>query len=149
MTMLKTVSAALLAVSVIAAPALAANPGKTAQPPTAKTAQPPTAETGAKTAAKTAAQAPAIKGGEVKTGALNANAKMNHQHHYRYHHHKKITALKSHTKPGFKNAAKGPTTKTPVIKKTHAAKVETNKVQANKSHSKVSFKHASFTAKRG
>jgi len=137
MTMLKTVSAALLAVSVIAAPALAANPGKTVQPPAAKTAD------------KTAAQAPAIKGGEVKTGALNANAKMNHQHHYRYHHHKKITALKSHTKPGFKNAAKGPTTKTPVIKKTHAAKVETNKVQANKSHSKVSFKHASFTAKRG
>jgi len=137
MTMLKTISAALLAVSVIAAPALAANPGKTVQPPAAKTAD------------KTAAQAPAIKGGEVKTGALNANAKMNHQHHYRYHHHKKITALKSHTKPGFKNAAKGPTTKTPVIKKTHAAKVETNKVQANKSHSKVSFKHASFTAKRG
>jgi len=137
MTMLKTVSAALLAVSVIAAPALAANPGKTVQPPAAKTAD------------KTAAQAPAIKGGEVKTGALNANAKMNHQHHYRYHHHKKITALKSHTKSNFKNAAKGPTTKTPAIMKTHAAKAETNKVQANKSHSKVSLKHAAFTAKRG
>jgi len=133
MTMLKTISAALLAVSVIAAPALAANPGKTVQPP----------------AAKTAAQAPAIKGGEVKTGALNANAKMNHQHHYRYHHHKKITALKSHTKPVFKNAAKSPTTKTPVIKKTHAAKVETNKVQANKSHSKVSFKRTAPATKRG
>ena len=143
--MLKTISAALLAVSVIAAPALAANPGKTEQPPAAKTAQTPAA----KTAAKTAAQAPAIKGGEVKTGALNANAKMNHQHHYRYHHHKKITALKSHTKSSFKNAAKGPTTKTPAIKKTHAAKAETNKVQANKSHSKVSLKHAAFTAKRG
>jgi len=143
--MLKTISAALLAVSVIAAPALAANPGKTEQPPAAKTAQTPAA----KTAAKTAAQAPAIKGGEVKTGALNANAKMNHQHHYRYHHHKKITALKSHTKSSFKNAAKGPTTKTPAINKTHAAKAETNKVQANKSHSKVSFKHAAFTAKRG
>jgi len=137
--MLKTISAALLAVSVIAAPALAANPGKTVQPPAAKTAD--------KTADKTAAQAPAIKGGEVKTGALNANAKMNHQHHYRYHHHKKITALKSHAKSSFKNAA--PTTKTPAIKKTHAAKAETNKVQANKSHSKVSLKHAAFTAKRG
>jgi hypothetical protein len=146
MAMLKTISAALLAVSVIAAPALAANPGKTVQPPTAKTA--------AETAAKTAAQAPAIKGGEAKTGALNANAKMNHQHHYRYHHHKKITALKSHTKSSFKNAAKDPTTKTPAIKKTYAAKAETNKAQtnkaqANKSHSKVSFKHAAFTAKRG
>jgi len=139
--MLKTISAALLAVSVIAAPALAANPGKTEQPLAAKTAD--------KTADKTAAQAPAIKGGEVKTGALNANAKMNHQHHYRYHHHKKITALKSHAKSSFKNAAKGPTTKTPAIKKTHAAKAETNKVQANKSHSKVSLKHAAFTAKRG
>ncbi|WP_245283498.1 His-rich protein BRANT [Bradyrhizobium sp. URHD0069] len=39
MTMLKTISAALLAVSVLAAPALAAGSGKTTQAPAAKTAQ--------------------------------------------------------------------------------------------------------------
>jgi hypothetical protein len=137
MTMLKRMSAALLAVSVIAAPALAANAGKTAQPPAANTAQ-----------------APAIKGGDVKTGAPNANAKMNYQHHYRHHHHKKITALKGRTNSSFKNAAKSPSVKTPAIKKTHAAKVQTNKTltnktPTNKSHSKVSFKDAAFTAKRG
>jgi len=120
--MLKKISAALLAVSVIAAPALAANAGKTVQPPAAKTAQ-----------------APAVKGGEVKSGTLNANAKMNHHHQYRHQHHKKVSALKARTKTGFK---------TPAIKKTHAARVQTDKIQTNKSHSKVSFKHAA-AAKRG
>jgi hypothetical protein len=37
--MLKTISAALLAVSVLAAPALAAGPAKTTQAPTAKSEQ--------------------------------------------------------------------------------------------------------------
>jgi hypothetical protein len=62
--MLKTISAALLAVSVLAAPAMAAGTGKT--------------------------QAPAIKAGQVKASVLNANARMDrHHHHYRHfrHHH--------------------------------------------------------------
>jgi hypothetical protein len=62
-TMLKTISATLLAVSVLAAPAMAASSGRTAH-------------------------APVIKG-QMKTSAkasvLNANARMGH--HYRYHHH--------------------------------------------------------------
>jgi hypothetical protein len=72
--MLKTISAALLAVSVLAAPAMAANSGKTAQ-------------------------APVIKAGQAKTGALNANAKMGRHHvkHVRHHRpHKKMSALKTH-----------------------------------------------------
>jgi hypothetical protein len=62
-TMLKTISAALLAVSVLAAPAMAAGTGKTAP-------------------------APVIKAVQVKTSVLNANAKMVHRHHahHRYHH---------------------------------------------------------------
>jgi hypothetical protein len=66
-TMLKTISAALLAVSVIAAPALAA--GKTAKAPVTKTQQ--------------------VK--QIKPTALNANAKMG-RHHVR---HKHMHALKT------------------------------------------------------
>ncbi len=72
--MLKTISAALLAVSVLAAPAMAAGSGKTTQ-------------------------APVIKAGQVKTGVLNANAKMGRHHakHVRHHRsHKKMSALKAH-----------------------------------------------------
>ena len=80
--MLKTISAALLAVSVLAAPALAA--GQAANQ------------------AKKTAQAPIIKSGQVKQvkpSVLNANAKMGHHHvrytsHHRYHKH--VGALKSH-----------------------------------------------------
>jgi hypothetical protein len=69
--MLKTISAALLAVSVIAAPAMAASSDKTAQAPAAKT-------------------------GTVKPSALNANAKMGHHKHFRHHRsHKHMSALKS------------------------------------------------------
>jgi hypothetical protein len=72
-TMLKTISAALLAVSVLAAPALAA---------TSKTTQ-----------------APVTKSASVKQGALNANAKMG-RHHVKYsrHHrfHKKMATGKAH-----------------------------------------------------
>ena len=56
--MLKTISAALLAVSVLAAPALAAGTGKTTQAPVTKAAQ-------------------------VKPSVLNANAKMG-RHHVRH-----------------------------------------------------------------
>ncbi len=72
--MLKTISAALLAVSMFAAPALAAGSGKTTQ-------------------------APAAKASQVKPGVLNAKAKMGRHHvkHVRHHRaHKKMSALKTH-----------------------------------------------------
>ena len=71
--MLKTISAALLAVSVLAAPVMAASADKTAQ-------------------------APATKSVQVKPSVLNANAKMgrHHRHHSQHRSHKKMTALKTH-----------------------------------------------------
>ena len=83
-TMLKTISAALVAASVLAAPALAAAPGKTVRAPVNKTMQ-----------------APAIKADQNKSKALNANARMDSHHkHYRHHrHHKHIGLLKTHAKP--------------------------------------------------
>jgi hypothetical protein len=67
-TMFKTISAALLAVSVLAAPAMAAGPGRTTH-------------------------APVIKAVHVKPNVLNANARMGHHHkhfhhHYRFHRHR-------------------------------------------------------------
>jgi hypothetical protein len=84
--MLKTLSAALLAVSVIAAPALAADSVKTAQAPAAKTTQAPAA---------------------IKPSVMNANAKMghHHKHHRHHHHHGKMGALKTHSKVGLKQVA--------------------------------------------
>jgi len=70
--MFKTISAALLAVSVLAAPAMAT--GRTSH-------------------------APAIKTAQAKHSVLNANAKMGRHHHKhaRHHHaHKRIGALKKH-----------------------------------------------------
>jgi hypothetical protein len=80
-TMLKTISAALLAVSVLAAPAFAAS-GKTA---------------------------PAVKPTAAKTSLLNAHARMGKHHHkyvrnYRHRHHN-VGAIKTHAKVGFKHAA--------------------------------------------
>ena len=75
--MLKTISAALLAVSVLAAPAMAAGPAKTAQTPVIK-AEP-------------------VK--QVKPSVLNANARMGRHHvkHVRHHRsHKHMGALKTH-----------------------------------------------------
>jgi hypothetical protein len=73
-TMLKTISAALLAVSVLAVPALAAGQGNIAQAPATKAQQ--------------------VK--LVKTSMLNANASMK-RHHGRHHrHHKHMGALKKH-----------------------------------------------------
>ena len=72
--MLKTISAALLAVSMLAAPAMAAGSGKTMQ-------------------------APAVKATQVKPSALNANAKMGRHHVKHVRHHgsrKKMSALKTH-----------------------------------------------------
>jgi hypothetical protein len=89
-TMLKTISAALVAVSVLAAPALAGAPGKTAQAPANKTVQAPVNKT---------TPAPVIKA-EGKSKALNANARMGGDHkHYRHHrHHKHIGLHKTHAK---------------------------------------------------
>jgi hypothetical protein len=87
--MLKTITAALVAVSVLAAPALAGTPGKTAQAPANKTQAPVNKST----------QAPVIKA-EGKSKALNANAKMDRHHkHYRHHRqHKHIGLHKTHAK---------------------------------------------------
>jgi len=70
--MLKTISAALLAISVLAAPAMAATAAKTAPAPITKTAQ-----------------APVIKSVKAKPSVLNANARMGRHHHgfHRYHRH--------------------------------------------------------------
>jgi hypothetical protein len=81
--MLKTISAALLAVSVLAAPAMAASSDKTAQAPATKSVQVKPSVLNAK---------------QVKPNALNANAKMSRHHRHHSHHrsHKKMTALKTH-----------------------------------------------------
>lgn len=72
-TMLKTISAALLAVSVLAAPALAADKSKTASAPVVKTEQ--------------------VK--QLKPSVRNANARM-HRHVRHFRHHKHMGALKTH-----------------------------------------------------
>jgi hypothetical protein len=88
--MFKTISAALLAVSVLAAPALAATSGKTSAATSNKTSQ-----------------APVIKAEQAKSKVqnakvLNANAKMGHHRQYRHHrHHKHMGALKTHASPKF------------------------------------------------
>jgi hypothetical protein len=74
--MLKTISAALLAISVIAAPAMAAGIAKTT--PVSKTAA-------AAPVAKTA-QAPAINAVKAKPSVMNSNARMG-RHHHRFHRH--------------------------------------------------------------
>ena len=75
-TMLKTISTALLAVSVLAAPAMAAGQGKTAQTPVIKSEQTK----------------------QVKPSVLNAKASMGHHHQHLRHHrfHKRMGALKTH-----------------------------------------------------
>ena len=82
--MFKTISAALLAVSVLAAPALAASPAKSTQAPVTKTTT----------------QAPVIKAEPSKSKFFNANARMDRHHkHYRHHrHHKHIGLHKTHAK---------------------------------------------------
>ena len=88
--MLKTISAALLAVSVLAAPAFAAGQSKTTQAPAIKAEQ-----------AK-----------QVKPNLLNANARMGHHHeHFRHHRfHRHMGALKPHqvSKVAIKHAAPAP-----------------------------------------
>ena len=79
--MFRTISAALLAVSVLAAPALAGSPGKSTH-------------------------APVIKVEQSKSKFFNANARMG-RHHHKYHHkhlrhhrhHKHIGMLRTHGTP--------------------------------------------------
>lgn len=76
--MLKTISAALLALSVIAAPALAAETGKTATN-----------------------TAPVIKSEQLPAKVANANAKMGRHHykpvrHHRHHKHMGMLKVKAH-----------------------------------------------------
>jgi len=88
--MLRTISAALLAVSVIVAPALAETAAKTTPAPVGKTNQAPVNKT---------AQAPVIKADQSKSKVMNANAKMGYHKHYRHHrHHKHMGAYKVHAK---------------------------------------------------
>ena len=87
--MLKTISAALLAVSVVAAPALAETSGKTTQAPV-KIVQAPVNKT---------AQAPVIKADQAKSKLMNANANMNHKHYRHHRHHEHMGTLKTHAAP--------------------------------------------------
>jgi len=92
--MFKTISAALLAVSVIVAPALAATADKTTPAPVTKTTQAPVA--------KTTTTAPVIKADQSKSKLLDANARMGRHHHkhYAHHrHHKHMAAHKTHASP--------------------------------------------------
>jgi hypothetical protein len=123
MTMLKTISAALLATSLIAAPAFAAGTKNTATSPV-QTTQSNADATGAKTDLKTGAAT------TTKSKALNANAKMGKRHkkhisHLRHHKQHKVAALK--TRSHAKIQAKAPV----------------------KSSAKVSFKQAQPSSKRG
>ena len=73
--MLKAISAALVAVSVLAVPALAGTPGKTALASVNKITQ-----------------APVVKAEQGKAKLLNANARMvrHHKHYVHQRHHKHI-----------------------------------------------------------
>jgi len=145
--MLKTISAALLAASMIAAPAFAAGTGKTAQTSAVKTEQAPVingaqaktdVKTGAKTSVKTSAKTSA------KNGALNANAKMRH-HHHKYHKMGAMKSKKNLATVAFNGAAKTKSSKASFGRvSTHVSKIH-----ASKSHSKVSFKHTAPATKRG
>jgi hypothetical protein len=93
--MFKRISAALLAVSVLAAPAFAATTGKTNQAPVTKQAP---------------VKANANTGLKTKTNVLNANAKMgghhsrHHAKHHRHHRNHKMGALKTHTKVSYRHS---------------------------------------------
>jgi hypothetical protein len=79
--MLKTLSATLLAVSVLAAPALAAGQSKTAPTPVIKAEQ--------------VKQTKQVK--QLKPNALNANASMGQHRNVRHHrHHKHVGAVNTH-----------------------------------------------------
>jgi hypothetical protein len=121
-TMMKTISAALLGVAILAAPTLAATlakpTDKSTDKSTAKTTQAPAAKATAQkaTAQKATAQkttpAPVIKADQAKSKVMNANAKM-HRHHVRHHRHHKMSVLNTrHTsKVAIKHIAPAKTAK--------------------------------------
>jgi hypothetical protein len=76
--MLKTISAALLAISVIAAPAMAAGIVKTT----------PVSKTTTATPVEKTAQAPAINAVKAKPNVMNSNARMGRHHHRVHRHHR-------------------------------------------------------------
>jgi hypothetical protein len=102
--MLKTISAALLAASVIAAPAFATEAGKTTTAPVIKADQTQTKTKVSNTAAKpdagvnAAAKTADVKS-DAKAKALNANAAITPDEHKTVrthrHHHKHLSAKKS------------------------------------------------------
>jgi len=92
--MLKTMTATLLAASILVAPAFAAGAPKTAAMPKTEQSTQLKSDAAKTTTAKSAEVTPS----EGKSRALNAKARMgrhHHQHrHHRYHrHHKRVTAL--------------------------------------------------------
>ncbi len=119
--MLKTVSAALLAISVLAAPAMAASTAKNTAKDTAKT-----------TAITKTTKAPAIKSVKAKASVMNANARMDRHHHFHRHFHKHTAR-----QMGVKHVS----TKHLGVK--HAGAVKAHKF------SKLSVKHATHAVKRG
>ncbi len=86
--MLKTISAALLAISVLAAPAMAAGIAKDAVKTT------PVSKT---------AEAPAINAVKAKPSVLNANAKMGRHHHSFHRHHRAHKRFNFHKHMGRKH----------------------------------------------
>ena len=129
--MLKTMSAAVLAISVLAAPALAVDSGKiTASTPVIKTTQGKSTEaksteaktTGAKTTEAKSQIRTQANTTQPKPAALNANAKMG-KHHHRKHlsqhhrHHGKLGAMKT------QSGAQARTSSQAALKTTTAPKV--------------------------
>ncbi|MFT4121200.1 His-rich protein BRANT [Bradyrhizobium sp.] len=94
--MLKTISAALLAASVIAAPAFAAETGKTTTNTTAPVIKADQTQT---KASNTAAKPEAAVKPDSKAKAMNANAAVTPDEHKAVrahrHHHKQVSAKKS------------------------------------------------------
>jgi len=90
--MLKTISAALLAISVLAAPAMAAGIAK---------------DTVRTTPVSKTAQAPVINAVKVKPSVLNANAEMG-RHHHRFHRHHHVHKHMSHRHMSHKHFANKP-----------------------------------------
>jgi hypothetical protein len=124
--MLKTISAALLAISVLAAPAMAADTAKT----TAKTTQ-----------------APAINSVQaketVKPAMMNANARMGKHHHrfHRHHRYHKRFHRHFHKHPMKHMTANHMTAK-------HMTGKHMGAIKAHK-FSKLSIKHVTHAVKRG
>jgi hypothetical protein len=90
-TMLKKISAALITISMLAAPAMAAGTQKTATAPVTKSVTAPV--TKSVTAPTTKSVAPVAKL-QVKPSVRNANAKMGRHHHRHFHKH--YSAIKTH-----------------------------------------------------